>query len=82
MVLGDAEDDIVFQHVEGVVHGVHCQVGGPLEAHLQESQGHSEASVTPLFQTGHFFLSFFLSFLYLIDRSFDLFIPSDSFILL
>lgn len=58
MVLSDAEDNIVFQDIEGVVHGVDRQVGGPLKAHLKDSRNHNEASVMPLFLTG--LLCFFL----------------------
>lgn len=34
VVFSDAQDHIVFQYIEGVIHGVHCQVCWPLKAHL------------------------------------------------
>ncbi|CAB1353027.1 unnamed protein product, partial [Coregonus sp. 'balchen'] len=36
VVLCDAEDHVVLQHVQGVVCGVHCQVCGPLQTHLDQ----------------------------------------------
>lgn len=34
MVLSDAQDDVVLQDVQRVIHGVYCQVCGPLQTHL------------------------------------------------
>ena len=42
VVLRDAQDDVVLQHVQRVVHGVHSQVCGPLQTHLQKPQHMSE----------------------------------------
>lgn len=34
VVFSDAQNHIVFQYIERIVHGVHCQIGWPLKTHL------------------------------------------------
>lgn len=47
VVLSDAENDIVFQHVERVVHGVHGQVCGPLQTDLVRERQQLDSTSAP-----------------------------------